>query len=360
MPSPQFDSSEFQTLLADLAEMSDDLETGDRDWPGAQFDRLTETGVAAWVIPREFGGMDVSSVVLTEGYAHLASACLTTTFVLTQRNGACQRIAGSQNAELKRELLPGLCRGETFATVGVSHLTTSRQHLKQPAMRVEQRGGTFVFDGFAPWVTGASQADYIVTGGTCADGRQVLAAVPTGLPGVSVQRAPRLLALNESQTASVELSGVGVEEKFLLAGPVDEVMKSGVGGGTGSLTTSALAVGAARGTLNRFQSECQNRPDLGETWERLSTECESLQAEMVAAAGGDAAAVPPVAEIRARANSLVVRAAHAYLTAAKGSGFVAGHPAERSVREAAFFLVWSCPQPVQTAAMREFACALQP
>jgi hypothetical protein len=54
----------------------------------------------------------------------------------------------------------------------------------------------------------------------------------------------------------------------------------------------------------------------------------------------------------------VLRAAQSYLAASKGAGFVSGHPAERAVREAMFFLVWSCPQPVVSAALREFACVI--
>ena len=62
--------------------------------------------------------------------------------------------------------------------------------------------------------------------------------------------------------------------------------------------------------------------------------------------------------MRARANSLCLRSAQSYLTASKGAGFVAGHPAGRFVREAMFFQVWSCPAPVAAAALREFACGL--
>ena len=54
----------------------------------------------------------------------------------------------------------------------------------------------------------------------------------------------------------------------------------------------------------------------------------------------------------------MLRAAQAYLAASKGAGFVVGHPAERAVREAMFFLVWSCPAPVVSAALREFACVI--
>jgi hypothetical protein len=59
--------------------------------------------------------------------------------------------------------------------------------------------------------------------------------------------------------------------------------------------------------------------------------------------------------IRQRANSLVLRATQAALSAAKGTGYVLGHPAGRWCREALFFLVWSCPQPVSAAHLCELA-----
>ena len=49
------------------------------------------------------------------------------------------------------------------------------------------------------------------------------------------------------------------------------------------------------------------------------------------------------------------RAAQAALTAAKGAGFVRGHPAERLARESLFFLVWSCPQAGSGAVLCELA-----
>ena len=59
--------------------------------------------------------------------------------------------------------------------------------------------------------------------------------------------------------------------------------------------------------------------------------------------------------LRQRSNSLVLRAAQAYLAASKGAGFTASHAASRAVRESMFFLVWSCPQAVIEANLREFA-----
>jgi alkylation response protein AidB-like acyl-CoA dehydrogenase len=43
---------------------------------------------------------------------------------------------------------------------------------------------------------------------------------------------------------------------------------------------------------------------------------------------------------------LALQATQAALILSKGSGFVAPHPVQRWVRQALFFLVWSCPRPV--------------
>jgi butyryl-CoA dehydrogenase len=99
-------------------------------WPTASWDALAQAGVLGWSIGREHGGAGLLSPALLAGYEQLASACLTTCFVLSQRDAAVRRIEASANESLRHELLAPLARGERFATVGLSQLTTSRQHLK--------------------------------------------------------------------------------------------------------------------------------------------------------------------------------------------------------------------------------------
>jgi len=346
-------------LLRKLAEMSGSLDAG-QQWPREQFALLADSGVLGWVIPREFGGSAVSERELLDGYVQLAAACLTTTFILTQRNGACQRIAASPNEGLKAELLPRLARGEVFATVGISHLTTSRQHLRQPAVQVVDEGAVLRFDGEVPWVTGADHADTLVTGGTLGDGRQVLAAIPAALPGVVIAPPARLLSLGASHTSAVRLEDVAVERQFLISGPVEQVMRQG-SASTGSLGTSALALGLSRAALDHLDAEATGRPDLWPILQPLADEWSSLDETLRKSAEAGAPAGNPVLSseaIRMRANSLALRSTQALLAASKGAGFVSGHFAERAVREAMFFLVWSCPAPVVAAALRELAgCA---
>jgi alkylation response protein AidB-like acyl-CoA dehydrogenase len=151
----------------------------------------------------------------------------------------------------------------------------------------------------------------------------------------------------------VQLKGVEVTNEQVLAGPVEEVMAGRGGGATGGLQTSTLAIGAAKGSIDFLRDEAEKRQDLLEPWENLCKEHAALEADLLALAGGE-----PVCSneaLRQRSNSLVLRASQAALAAAKGSGYVVGHPAGRWCREALFFLVWSCPQSVMQAHLCELA-----
>jgi hypothetical protein len=144
-----------------------------------------------------------------------------------------------------------------------------------------------------------------------------------------------------------------VDRKWLLAGPVEEVMKQGVGAKTGGLQTSTLAIGLAGAAIDFLKAEASKRPDLAEPSESLRADWDSLRSDLLAAASDE-----PVCsneDLRTRANSLALRASQAALAAAKGTGYVVGHPAGRWCREALFFLVWSCPQPVMAANLCELA-----
>ena len=362
-----FDRSGFEmpvdsNLLTRLHQAAIGLDQSDA-WPQQQFQWLAEKGILGEGIPQEFGGCPISKQELLSEYEQLSAACLTTSLILTQRNGACQRLSGCSNDQLKQKLLPALARGELFATVGISHLTTSRQHVRTPAVAAEFSGDLIRLNGTIPWVTGAAQAQYVVTGGTCHDGRQVLVALPTQTSGVAVLPHAQLMAMTASQTASIELRDVSISSIHLLAGPVNEVMKQGQGGGTGSQVTSTLALGLSRRMLDLLQQQAEIRPDLIDVADCFETELNRLRKDLyqsVLESSADPEALPSIpataAEIRERANSLVLRISQAAMAVSKGAGYVRGHPAELAVREAMFFLVWSCPQPVIHSFLSELTC----
>ncbi len=343
----------FEQLLDRLATHAIEVDS-EHAFPAQQFDWLAKTDVLKWVIPSAYGGKPVDELALVKSYEALSQACLTTTFILTQRNGACQRIAGCENEALKQLLLPRLATGESFATVGISHLTTSRQHMQKPSVKVEQVGNELLLSGFIPWVTGVTAAEHIVTGGTLTDGRQVLIAMPTNLAGITLQEPSPLMALTASCTASVILKDVHIPEQMLLAGPTQNVLQQGTGGGAGSLTTSTLALGLCVRMLNLLNEQAVQRPELRNTVEHFATEIDQLRSDVHASALGGETSTPT--SIRHRINSLALRITQAALAITKGAGFVKGHPVELAVREAMFFLVWSCPQPVVDSVLNELTC----
>jgi alkylation response protein AidB-like acyl-CoA dehydrogenase len=177
---------------------------------------------------------------------------------------------------------------------------------------------------------------------------------------VRIQRAPQLVGLSASRTGPVELDGVFAPRRWLLAGPVHEVMKQGFGARTGGSQTSALAIGLASAAIDFLERQSAERANLLEPAEALVEERDRLVEAMLELASGRAAlpsglCVRDAGELRARANSLALRASQAALAAAKGAGYIAGHPAGRWCREALFFLVWSCPAPVLQANLCELA-----
>jgi alkylation response protein AidB-like acyl-CoA dehydrogenase len=345
-----------QLVPADtLARLAENANRADHDPAGSaeSWEVVRHAGVPSWCIPEEYGGQGRQGIDLLNGYEALAGACLTTCFILSQRDAACRRIRDSGHAELCAELLPPLARGERFATVGLSQLTTSRQHVK-PALAARWTEDALVLDGTIPWVTGAAWADHLIIGAVLEDGRQVLAALPRQTPGVQVGPALELMALQGSQTAEIRCDRVVLERRWVLAGPAERVLSAGRGG-SGGLETSCLALGLAGAAVAYLFREAETRPDLRPHVERLEQACRKVRQELhrLSHVGSSA---ETAGALRARANALVLRASQAALTAAKGTGFLRQHPAQRWARQALFFLVWSCPGPVAQATLASLAC----
>ncbi len=347
------DEATLSLATAELAEedgRAADLE----EWPAALWATLERIGGPRWTLAEEYGGTACLRPALVQRYARLAGGSLTAVFILSQHDAAIRRLLAAPGNPTAGRWLGAVGRGEAIATVGISHLTTSRRLGAQAIRAVEDGPGRFRLDGTMPWVTGATRADLVVTGGTLDDGRQVLVALPTDRSGVEVCPPFPLAALQASCTSEIRLDGVEVEESDLLAGPSTDVLSHSGAVGTGGLETSALALGQARAALAALVELSPDRSELAEPLEALCDDWRTTWAQITAQARGDADAPEP-GRIRARANAIVIRATQAYLTARKGTGFLRTEPAQRWARQALFFLVWSCPAPIAQAAIRDLA-----
>ena len=337
------DDASLAALRADLAGLA--IAT-DREgpWRSGAFNRLAEHGLLAGFIAPEDGGTGATEPALLEALTAVASACLTTALVLTQWASAC-RLLATGPADLRDGLLPRLARGEETATVGIAQLTTSRRHIGSPALRAVGRGTSWWLEGTCPWVTGADSSDSIVTGAVAADGTPRFFIIPTSAAGLTISAPMPMLALSGSRTSSVAFDGVEPRAEI--------VSSSAAPARAGGLATSALAIGST--SIALIAHEAAARPALEPVATSFRHEADALAARLGWLAGEEIPDPAARDALRTAANSLVVRAAQAALTATKGAGFIAGHPAERGIRESMLFLVWSCPQQVASAVICELA-----
>ena len=354
------DDSKLDRLCQQLLQEAD-IPDSEHLWPTRSLELCGQNEVFAWFIGESYGGQSWSSRQITEGYLALSKACLKTTFIITQRTAATRRIESSNNDILKCSLLPDFAVGKRSTTLGISHLTTSHQHT-QPAMQASRVDNGFLLNGFSPWVTGGAYADTILMGAALEDNRQILfIARPDQIESLtsdkpaSIEPVPhqKLMGMTGSHTGAVRVSNLFVPDSDIVNGPVENVIKVASGAMTGGLQTSTLAIGLASAAVQFLNDEAKRRADLVSTAEEFTIQLESARAELLALSDGQA--VVTHQQLRQTANSLVLRATQAALVAAKGAGYVAGHRVERWCREAMFFLVWSCPQPVSQASLCELA-----
>ena len=116
------------------------------------------------------------------------------------------------------------------------------------------------------------------------------------------------------------------------------------------LKVSSVGLGLATALLDELFGLAENLDGAPELIaDKIAPDYEAVKLRIFAAADklNDPAAELPSAEIRADINALLVCLATTLMTLAKGSGYLSSHPAQRLVREAMFFLVWSAPDAVR-------------
>ncbi|WP_149495941.1 acyl-CoA dehydrogenase family protein [Roseiconus lacunae] len=324
------------------------------DWPAESLLSCGQAGVLAGLA----GMSGWSALRQVQTLIGLARADLVTTFIITQHLGALKRLIASDRASEQADIIEALSSGRSIGSVGISHLTTSRRHLDRPVVTASPADGGLTLDGCIPWVTGASQVDWIVVGATLPDATEVLALVDANTAGLQPGPGAKMIAMEASCTDAVHLNSVFVPWLSILAGPELNVLSGGSravkkSSGAGGLQTSALALGLSFAALRFLEDEATRRDNLLGIVEKFSAEHTQLRQRIESATEADSAV--DLAELRTQANQLVQRTTAAAMTTAKGAGLMVDHPVGRYCQQAFFFLVWSCPQPVADAHLCEMA-----
>ena len=317
-------------------------------WPTENLRALRQCGAMAWSVPTDFGGDNLSPRHLQRRYQLIASACLTTALILTQRDAAVEFLAAAAAENpFARRLLHQAAEGRRWSSIGISQVTTSNRHGPSPLIARPTADG-YRLDGIIPWATAAHHAAYLIAAAYVPSGDKLLFILPMDSGGVSAEPCRPMAVLNGSDTAPIKLSGVHISRDQVLAGPSAEALRIRARRRRFTLTTCVLPLGVAQGALAMAQEMLTGRSrscrlemaGLRKQWQQLTRSVYRLGMENPPASGATAAL------LRAKCNHMAMRAALAALELAKGSGLHADHAAQRRVREAMFFFVWSSPAAV--------------
>jgi alkylation response protein AidB-like acyl-CoA dehydrogenase len=317
-------------LLAD-AEAVDASET----IPAEHLHALAAAGMYGMFAPVAEGGLGLGYHEMCDAMEELASSCLATTFVLAQHF----RLLGAMldpatPASIREPMLARVVRGETKGGVALTGLLPGPSSLLAKAVP-----GGWLLEGTAPWVSGWGIVDvlYVFARGPAGpEGETVVTALLDARPQEGLSVAPlHLSALNATRTVRLGFAGLFVGEDSIIGSqPYETASRE-------SETRLRLNGSFALGVARRCCALLGPSP--------LDDELRECRASL------DAADEANIAAARAAASELAARAAQ-FLVVSRGSrAALAGDPAERLNREAAFLLVFGSRPAIKDALLKSLA-----
>ena len=328
---------ELTSMAPSLIELADDiaervlfaaaLETDAADIvPRAGLDVLAEAGLYGLAGPAEYGGAGVDIRTANDVRERLAGGCLTTTFVWVQHTTPVLELTASSNADLREAWLAEMCAGRMRAGIALGGL-----HQGSAGLKAEPVEGDWLVRGEAPYVTGWGLIDVLLIAALTPDDKAVRALIDAVEgPNVASKRI-RLIAANASSTVLLHIEDLFVPSERVTSvtpytppPPYDG----------GARANGSLALGVARRCLKL----------LGPS--KLDAGLRACRQQL------DDASDETMAEARAAAAELALRAAAALIVRSGSRSIMVEDHAQRLYREAAFLLVFGSRTAIKASLLR--------
>lgn len=307
--------------------------------PSSHLDALAVAGLMGLVGPTAFGGSDCPGPVVRRVQRVIAGACGATFFTWVQHHAPVRYLATAPDSPARRRWLGRLCTGQARGGIAFAYL----RRPGPPAVRAEPDGDGWVLHGAAPWVTGWGLVDVIVVVAGAPDGRKVFAALPPETAGLTATPLDLVvlgstgtvgLTLDEVRVGADELADVWTADRWEAT---DRDAAARPGGAPFGIADTALAgltaTDPARADrLAGSLDDCTARAEA--LLDGVVTDRDAWRRELTV--------------VRDRSIEIANRAAQAWVTASGGRAMDRSHPAQRLLREAAFYLVQA-----QTPTLRE-------
>jgi alkylation response protein AidB-like acyl-CoA dehydrogenase len=282
-------------------------------------------------VPAEAGGLGLDLATSCAVTEELASGCLATTFVWLQHRGVVMTLAAEGTpAVLRDRWLAPAVRGDVRGAIALGGLLPGPSRL-----RALLHDGGWRLDGEAPWVTGWGLTDLLLVAARGPDDSIVTLILDAAAqPGLTVTRE-RLAAVNATVTVRLDFDGVLVPwERWAGQVPFDPAE---------SLRPDRLRINGslALGLVRR----CTRLLGPGPLDDELAACRQRLD---------DAASATPeaMAQARADASELAIRAAAALAVREGSRSVTVDQHVQRLAREAMFLLVFGTRPGIKNALLR--------
>jgi alkylation response protein AidB-like acyl-CoA dehydrogenase len=324
----------------------------DAEPPREALSKMKELGMFGLLIPEEFGGSGVRTIVYVRVIEELARVCAAVAIIVSVHNSVgAFPILLFGTEEQKRRFLPRLATGE----IGAFCLSEAGSGSDAAALqlRAERTDEGWVLQGTKMWVTNAKIASWFLvfarSNPDASIGHRGITAflVPQGAPGLSVSKEEDKMGLRASDLAEMTFDSVLVpfENQLGEEGQGFRVAMSALD--SGRIGVGGQALGIARAAYAEALSYSKVRKAFGcpiadfeATRIRLAEMDTDIQAasQLVyrAAAYKDQGRPygPEASMAKLYASEAATRVAHAAVQIHGGYGYVKDYPVERYYRDA--------------------------
>lgn len=293
--------------------------------PRENLDRLARAGLYGLYRPP---GIPVPAA--RRIFEDLAGACGVTFFVWVQHHAPVRMLARSSNEALRDRHLDDLCSGRVLGGVAFAYL----RRPGPPAVVARTVDGGYRVDGEAPWVTSWGLAGLYSVAARLDDHVLYFLVDPGGSPALEPSPPLELAAMNASSTVRLAIDDLFVPEEHVLSMMAFSDWRQADRIATAQPNPAAF--GIADTCVRHLDTYA---PDAAEV---LGAEVDDCRRRSYALADEDLtddAHLAALVDARAESLALAVRAATALVASAGGRAMAFDHPAQRLLREAAFFTI---------------------
>jgi SfnB family sulfur acquisition oxidoreductase len=232
--------------LADAARLQASRRDRQRKLPWSEIEQFTRSGLGSISIPREFGGPQVSFVTLAEVFAIISAADPALGQIPQNQFGILNALLDSATERQKRLLFQSVLEGWRIGNAGPERGTKNTLELKA---RITAEGDGFVISGQKFYSTGALFAHWITVKALNDEGKQVMAFVRRGTPGLRIVDDWSGFGQRTTASGTVLLNKVPVEADLVVGNwRLSEIPN--IQGAVSQLIQAAIDAGIARGAID--------------------------------------------------------------------------------------------------------------